>query len=155
VTLALRPATPSDDEFLFALFVSSRVIDLAFLPEPQLTALMRMQFRGQYQTYTQHYPASEHNIICVDGSDAGRLWVSETEEAIRILDIALLPAYRHRGIGKQIYAGLVERAKVAGAPLRATVSTANPGSFRFHERLGFQRSGSDGMYISMMRFNTL
>jgi GNAT superfamily N-acetyltransferase len=150
VNLALRPATPADEEFLFAVFVSSRDFNLSIFPEPQRSNLMLMQYRGQQETYTQRYPAAEHNIVSLDGSDAGRIWVAETEEAISVLDIALLPGYRNRGIGRQLYANLIARAGAAGKPLRATVSTANPGSLQFHERLGFRRAGGDGMYIAMV-----
>jgi ribosomal protein S18 acetylase RimI-like enzyme len=150
VNVALRPANPADEEFLFALFISSREYDLAVFPEPQRTALMRMQFRGQQQTFTQSYPNAEHSIFSFDGSDAGRVWVAETEDSIAILDIAILPAYRNQGIGAHIYRHLIVRAQAAGKPLHATVSTSNSGSLRFHERLGFQRSGSDGVNISLV-----
>jgi ribosomal protein S18 acetylase RimI-like enzyme len=149
VKVTLRSATPADEEFLFVVFVSSRDTDFAFLPEPQLSVLMRMQFKGQRLTYTQNYPLAEHSIISFDGSDVGRVWIEETEKAIAIVDIALLPAYRNRGVGTHIYRNLIERARSAGKPLRATVSTANPGSLRFHERLGFRRISSDGFYISL------
>jgi GNAT superfamily N-acetyltransferase len=155
VNVALRPATPADEEFLFVLFVSSRDNDFSFLPEPQRSALMRMQFRGQHQTYTQRSPVAEHSIISFDGSDAGRVWVAETEDAITILDIALLPGYRNRGIGAHVYGGLIEKAEAAGKPLHATVSTANPDSLRFHERLGFRRTATDGLYTSIVRLNTI
>jgi ribosomal protein S18 acetylase RimI-like enzyme len=150
VNVALRPAAPEDEEFLFTLFISSRDHDLALLPEPQRAALMHMQFRGQYQTYTHNYPVAEHSILSVDGSDAGRVWVAETEDSIAILDIAILPAYRNRGIGAHVYRDLIAKAHAAGKHLRATVSTANPGSLRFHERLGFHRTSSDGFYISLV-----
>lgn len=150
MNVALRPATPADEEFLFALFISSRDYDVAIFPEPQRTALMRMQFCGQYQTYTQRYPVAEHSILSFDGSDAGRVWVAETEDSIAILDIAILPAYRNRGIGAHVYRDLIAKAQTAGKPLHATVSTSNPGSLRFHERLGFQRIASDGFYISLV-----
>jgi GNAT superfamily N-acetyltransferase len=150
VNLALRLVTPADEEFLFIVFVSSRDFNLSIVPEPQRSNLMLMQFRGQQQTYTQRYPGAEHNIVSLDGSDAGRLWIAETEEAISVLDIALLPAYRNRGIGRQLYANLIGRARAAGKPLRATISTANPRSLQFHERLGFRRAVGDGMYIAMV-----
>jgi ribosomal protein S18 acetylase RimI-like enzyme len=149
-SFSLRPAGPADEDFLFAVFLSSREFDLALLPEAQRKALMRMQFRGQQMTYTQRYPQGEHHIISVDGSDAGSIWLAETGHAIVIVDIALLPEFRNRGIGKQIYTGMIERAAAAGKPLCATVSAANQGSLRFHERLGFRREGSNGMHISMV-----
>jgi GNAT superfamily N-acetyltransferase len=150
VDIVLRPATVADEEFLFAVFVYSRDFNLSIFPEPQRSALMQMQFRGQQYTYVQRYPTAEHHIVALDGCDAGRIWVAETEDAISVLDIALLPRYRNRGIGRQLYVDLMNRARATGKPLRATISTENPGSLRFHERLGFRRSGGDGMYISMV-----
>jgi ribosomal protein S18 acetylase RimI-like enzyme len=154
VNVTLRPATPADEEFLFEVFAASRDIGLAFLPEPHRSALMRMQYRGQQQTYTQHYPDAEHTIVSLDGADAGRLWIEETDKAITVLDVAILPACRNRGIGSYIYAELIERSKASGKPLNATVSTANPGSLRFHERLGFRRQSSDGLNVALVRFHT-
>jgi GNAT superfamily N-acetyltransferase len=154
VPVTLRPVTPADEEFLFSLFVCSRHNDLSFVPEPQRSALLRMQFNGQRQTYTQRYPVAEHSIVSLGGSDAGRVWVAEAEDSITVVDIALMPAYRNQGIGAHVYGGLIERAKAAGKPLHATVSTANQGSLRFHERLGFHRQGADGFYLWMVRFCT-
>lgn len=151
MNLVLRPVDAADEEFLFALFVSSRDIDFSFVPQPQRSAILRMQFRAQHETYSRRYPHGVHSIICVNGLDAGRIWVAETAEEITVIDIALLPEYRNRGIGGRIYTGLIERAGIAGMPLQVTVSTANPGSLRFHERLKFRRTAADGMYISMVR----
>jgi GNAT superfamily N-acetyltransferase len=147
----LRPATSADEDFLFALFLSSRELELPMLPEPQRQTLMRMQFRGQQLTYAQRYSPAEHNIVVIGGCEAGRVWVAETANGLLIVDIALLPQFRNHGIGTGFYNGMIERAREAGKPLWATVSTANAGSLRFHERLGFQRESSNGLYISMVK----
>jgi GNAT superfamily N-acetyltransferase len=154
VNVVLRPATPADEDFLYEVFVCSRDNDLSFFPEPQRSMLMRMQFNGQRQTYTQRNPAAEHSIVSFDGIDVGRVWVAVTEDSFDVLDIALLPDYRNRGIGAHIYREIIEKAEAAGKPLHATVSTSNPGSLRFHEHLGFQRTASDAFYISMVLFRT-
>ncbi len=155
MNVALRPAEASDEAFLYRLFVSSRGDILALVPEPRRTELLRMQFRGQSQTYNQRYPASTHNIVLFDGVEAGRVWVAETAEALAVVDIALLPEYRNRGIGRKIYSGLIAKAEAAGKDLHATVSTDNPDSLRFHERLGFRRIPGEGLYISLTRPSTV
>jgi ribosomal protein S18 acetylase RimI-like enzyme len=152
LNITLRSAIPADEDFLFNLFLSSREKDLLMIPEPQRTALMRMQYGGQKMTYTQQYPASENSIITVDGQDAGRIWIDRSDQAISVLDIAILPGYRNAGIGGSVYSGLIEESAASSKPLHAAVSTANPDSLRFHERQGFKRIENNGLHISLVRF---
>jgi ribosomal protein S18 acetylase RimI-like enzyme len=149
VDITLRPATDEDEEFLFALFDSARGVELAMLPEPLRTQLMKQQFAGQMQTYAARYSSREHQIILVDGDSAGRVWVHESDTELRVVDIALLPEYRSRGIGGSLYRDLLDRAASAGKAVRCAVASNNPGSYRFHERLGFHVTSQDGIYTQM------
>ena len=145
----LRYVTAEDEDFLFRLFVSSRESEFAVLPGPQRSALLRMQFEAQRQNYGRRYPDGRHSIVSLEDANVGRLWVGETETEIVILDVALLPEYRNRGIGSALYSRLIEQAMASGKGLRASVSTANPGSLRFHERMGFTVTGRDEMYVTV------
>lgn len=149
----LRPATPEDEEFLFALFLSARTHELTVLPEAQRAPLMRMQFRGQQLTYSSAYSQAGHSIVLVDSIPAGRVWISEDAEALHVVDIALLPAHRNAGIGTAIYRELMSRAAHCGKKVSCSVAGTNPGSRRFHERLGFRRKAGDGMYFAMEWFS--
>ena len=69
-------------------------------------------------------------------------WADE----IRIVDIALLPEYRNRGIGRRCCAGCCEAA-ADGKPLRIHVERFNP-ALRLYERLGFRPVADRGVYCS-------
>jgi GNAT superfamily N-acetyltransferase len=146
----LRDVNDADEDFLFRVFVSSRESEFSVFPEPHRAALIRMQFAAQRQSYARRYADARHSIVLVDGQDAGHLWIGEDEKDIVVLDVALLPEYRNRGIGTALYSRLIEQARAAGKVLRASVSAANPGSLRFHQRMGFTMTGGDGMYIALV-----
>jgi GNAT superfamily N-acetyltransferase len=79
--------------------------------------------------------------------------VARTAEQIRLLDIALLPRFQNRGVGKILLGRLIEESEGAGLPLRHTVFFYNPQARRFYERLGFTKCGEamGGAYIHMER----
>jgi RimJ/RimL family protein N-acetyltransferase len=146
---SFRPAVAADEAFLYQLFHSARAHELWMFPEEQRETLIRMQFAGQQYTYTTNYGDGGHRIILIDGRPAGRLWLFEDDASLLVVDITLLPEYRNRGIGGRIYADLMAKAKQASKKVRCTVSSANPGSRRFHDRLGFRETSSDGFYTEM------
>ena len=98
--------------------------------------------------YQEHYAGAAFDVILVDGQPAGRLYVAREEDEIRIVDIALLPEYRNRGIGTTLLRGLQSEAAAAGKPLRIHVERFNP-ALRLYERLGFRRSTDRGVYLFM------
>jgi Acetyltransferase (GNAT) domain len=69
-------------------------------------------------------------------------------EEIRIVDIALLPAYCNRGVGTTLLRGLQSEAAAAGKPLRIHVERFNP-ALRLYERLGFRPIEDKGVYLFM------
>jgi len=110
-----------------------------------------MQFDAQRRDYAGRYPDGRHYIVSVDRCDVGRLWVGEDQRDLVVLDIALLPEHRNQGIGASLYARMIDPARASGKTLRASVSAANSGSLRFHERMGFTAAGRDEMDISFVR----
>ena len=97
----LRPATPADEAWQQAIFASTRADELALTgwPPAQCEALLRQQHGAQQGHYAQQFPHSVCQLILVDEQLAGRLWLDERGERLHILDIALLPAWRNRGLG--------------------------------------------------------
>lgn len=150
-SVVVRPVQAQDEEFLFALFRTTRGGVIAMVPveEEQRAALLRMQFAAQQRSYAARFTEAGHSVVMVDGRLAGRLWTAESGEAIHIVDIVLLPEYRGCGIGERLYRELMARAASSGRRVASSVSTANPGSQRFHERLGFRVTGGDGMFVQM------
>jgi ribosomal protein S18 acetylase RimI-like enzyme len=150
--LELRPADRDDEPFLFALYVSTRAEELAIVPwdDAQKEAFLRMQFDAQRRHYATHYPAAAHDVVLVDGEPAGRLYVDRREEEIRIVDIALLPVYRGRGIGTALLTPILEEADAGGKTVSIHVEHNNRAR-RLYERLGFAQVEDQGVYALLER----
>src|SRR4029079_7665031 len=93
--------------------------------QPERDAFLRMQFAGQRDYYRSQYPHGDHKIILADGQPAGRLYVAEIEDEIRILDITVMPHLRGAGIGPPLINDVLSRAKEVGKPVRIYVETFN------------------------------
>lgn len=136
-TLSLRPVSPEDDAFLFALYASTRP-DIAALPlgDVQRSAVMRMQWLAQRHAYQMRYSHGTHQLVLVEGRPAGRLWVADEPGELRMVDISLLPEHRGAGIGTELLRTVQQEAAAAGKPLRLSVARDNPAQ-RLYARLGF------------------
>ncbi|MDT7542412.1 MAG: hypothetical protein QOE33_2316 [Acidobacteriota bacterium] len=149
----LRKVAPGDDELLLDVYASSRADEMALVDWDDATkrAFLRSQLTAQRADYEGRFPTADYQIILVDGEPAGRLWVARTDEQIRLLDIALLPQFQNRGVGKFLLGRLIEESAREGLPLRHMVFQFNVNALRFYERLGFAARGEMGAYIEMER----
>ena len=149
--LELRPVGEEDLPFVRLVYASSREEELALVPWPdeQREAFLDMQFRAQLAGYTATFPGSEHSVVLVDGEPAGRIWVARSEAEIRLVDLALLPAFRNLGTGSALVRRLQAEAQATSTPLRHCVWTMNEGARRLYRRLGFAVVEDQGMYQLM------
>lgn len=149
-TVTRRAATEQDDTFLYELFKSVRLPDFAHLPlaPAQLEMLMRMQYNGQSLTYSSQYPGG-HAVVLLDGNPVGRIWVYRGPQEHHLVDISLLPKYRNRGIGAGLVTEAIAAAREGGVRLICSVALTNPGSLRFHQRLGFRIVSQDEVYYDL------
>jgi ribosomal protein S18 acetylase RimI-like enzyme len=148
--LSLRPIAPDDEELLFRVYASTRAEELAAVAwtDEQKAAFLRMQFAAQHRYYHENYTASCFDVVLVDGRPAGRLYVARWTEEMRIVDIALLPEFRRRGVGSALLARLREEAEEKRLPLRIHVERMNP-ALGLYERLGFRVIEDRGVYLFM------
>lgn len=149
-TVILRPAGSDDDAFLFQLFAATRAPQFAFLTgrPGQQEALLRLQFNAQRLHYRQHFPEAIDHIIESSSQRVGRLYVTHSEDEIRILDIALLPDHRSAGVGGTLLKQLLAEAASTGKPTRLQVERHNP-ALRLYQRLGFRQTADTGVYLQM------
>lgn len=147
-----RAATEADMEFLYTVYAETRREELAVTgwDEPQKEAFLRMQFASQDSHYRQHYRGASFEVVMVGGAPAGRLYLYRTPREIRIMDIALLPQFRGRGIGGEIMRGLIRMADLEGLSLTLHVEHNNP-VLAYYKRLGFLTKGEHGVYLFMER----
>lgn len=138
-TLGLRAVGPADEEFLYGVYLSTREDELAQVEwaDGQKEQFVRWQFHLQRREYEARFPDAEYSVILIDGEPAGRIWVGRDAGQIRLLDIALLPAFQNRGAGTLLLGRLMAEARGAGKALRHMVYVLNNDAHRFYERLGF------------------
>ena len=150
-TLAVRPALPRDEIFLYELYSAVRGPEFALAPVSanEKENLLRMQFRAQMSSYTQMYPNSCSHIVLLDSKPVGRLWVAQMDSEFHLVDIAVHPSVQSKGIGSALMQRLQQEAARARMPIRSCVFKFNPGSVRFHKRLGFSIVREDEMNYFM------
>ena len=138
-TLRLRPETPADAAFLFALHESVKGAELELLPVGDLMRqqLLDMQFRAMTASYRSRFPAGRFETITMDESPIGRLITDDGESRFRIVYIALLPKWRNRGIGMVLMTSVLAGPRSLGTSCEATVALDNLASMRLWSRLGF------------------
>lgn len=148
--ITLRPVGPDDNDFLIAVYGSTRADELAMTPwtDEQRYAFLLHQFTAQQDHYTKHYPGASHDIILSDGRQVGRIYVARLEREIRIIDLTLLPEERNAGIGSYLIRQLLVEAGRTKQSVRIWVEDFNP-SLRLFERLGFSRSEQQGIHLLM------
>ena len=146
--LRLRTVTPEDEQFLRAVYASTRSEELARVPwsDEQKRAFIDMQFAAQDADYRRNYPDAQYSIIEVQGVPAGRLYEDRGSKEIRIIDIALLPEHRRAGIGTSLLRALQDEARATGKTLTIHVEKFNPARSLYH-RLGFQQIEDKGVYL--------
>jgi ribosomal protein S18 acetylase RimI-like enzyme len=148
----LRPATPSDHPFLLSVYTSTRLEELSVTDwsDDQKAQFCHMQFDAQDQHYRAHYKTAEFSIIEHDGIPVGRLYVDRWASEIRIMDIALLPGHRNKGLGTHLLNALIEESTASNKLLSIHVEKFNP-ALRLYERLGFKIAGEENVYWRLER----
>jgi ribosomal protein S18 acetylase RimI-like enzyme len=152
VNVTARPATPDDAPFLLAVYASTREEELALVgwTDEQKAAFCASQFAAQDAWYRENYPGATYDVVLVDGEPAGRRYVARWPDEIRLMDIALLPAYRGRGIGSRLLDELLAEADAAGRRTSVHVEKFNRAR-SLYERLGFVEAEDKGVYVLLER----
>jgi ribosomal protein S18 acetylase RimI-like enzyme len=150
LNINLRPAEDSDIEFLYQLYVSTRADEMALLDwsGQEKQDFLQMQFNAQHSYYHDQFKQAAFDIIEQDGLAIGRLYVDRREDEIRIIDIALLPEYRGKGIGGGIMRTLIDEAAGRNKSVTIHVEHNNP-AMRLYQQLGFRHVSDEGVYYFM------
>jgi ribosomal protein S18 acetylase RimI-like enzyme len=153
VTISLRPARPSDDGFLCALYASTRSGELALVDwsDAEKAVFVRQQFDAQTRHYRQHYPTATQDLILVDDEPAGRLYVVRWPSEIRVVDIALLPEHHGKGIGGKLLRDVQTEGAASGRCVTIHVERFNRAQ-RLYDRLGFVPVEDAGPVYVLMRW---
>ena len=148
---ALRPAREADRDFERRLFETARTDTavLAAWPPQTRKAFLDQQFEFQRVHYARAHPQAERLIVTLKGAPVGRLILDRVGAPWCIVDIALLPSARGRGLGGALLAAILQSAAWAGASLALNVEIGNPAR-RLYERLGFSVTATELPYHAML-----
>lgn len=145
--VTLRPVVPEDRVFLVGVYAASRAeeLDQVEWPAGAREAFVNMQFDAQSRHYRTANPEGSFDVVEVGGRPAGRLYVDRRPTDIRIIDIALLPAFRGNGIGTALLGGVMEEAAASRRSVSIHVEATNRAA-ELYERLGFRLLEDRGVY---------
>lgn len=145
-----RSMRAEDAPFLYRLYASTRAseMELTGWPGEEQEAFLQMQFRAQSTDYARNYPDAAFDVLWEGAQAVGRLYLDRREREIRIVDIALVPEARGRGIGTGLLTEILAEAEGAGKRVTIHVETNNP-AMRLYRRLGFVPVDENGIYHLM------
>ncbi len=152
--VTLRFSLPADESFEYKVYASTRLGEMALVSwwnQQEKEAFLKMQFNAQRQHYKTYYHHAEYSIIMVGNISIGRMIVDRSLTPILLIDIALLLEYRGRGIGTQLLKDLLAEASRVDTSVMLHVESFNP-AMRLYERLGFIKTGTQGIYEEMTWF---
>ena len=96
------------------------------------------------------FPQAKHWVIRHGEVAAGRMIVDRTaDEEILLIDIALLPEHRNKGIGSVLMGKLIEKASQCGKGIRIHVERFNP-ALAWYQRLGLRTDDKSEIYLEMV-----
>ena len=146
----MQHAGEVDRDWLLALYASTRADELAIVPwtDAQKNAFLAQQFLLQHHHFVTHYPSASFDIVRANGQAVGRFYLDRTASWC-IVDIALLPAWRSRGIGRFLIAETLRHANAKGADVELHVTAHNGRALSLYERLGFVVTSMDDMHYAM------
>jgi GNAT superfamily N-acetyltransferase len=147
---SLRRATPADETFLSQLYAGTRADELADTgwPDAQQQAFLQSQFAARQASYRAAFPGAVTEIILSGQSPVGAWIVHRASGEIRLVDMALLPAHRRKGIGADLLRRLQSDATASALPIRLHVVKNNPAR-SLYLRLGFAPAGETPTHLKM------
>lgn len=148
--ITFRPITPTDMEFLYQVYASTREVELEVVPwtTQEKENFLRMQFNAQHVFYQEQFTQAEFKIILQNERPIGRLYINYQPDEIRIIDIALLFRYRRKGTGTSLLHDILAQAQMKAVPVRIHVEHNNP-ALNLYTRLGFRQIDIHGVYFLM------
>jgi ribosomal protein S18 acetylase RimI-like enzyme len=148
---ALRSETEADVPFLRRLYISTRWEELAVVPDwtdEQKIAFLESQFTAQRRHYLAYFANAAFDVLEDNGVPAGRLYLDRQDKTLLIIDVALLPDWRNRGIGTALIEAVFSEARLCGKDVSISVEKFNPAQ-RLYRRLGFREYAEDQVYWFM------
>jgi ribosomal protein S18 acetylase RimI-like enzyme len=141
ISFARRPAGPGDLAFAYGLY--------RHLMEPLTVAYRAWDDARQRRIVAEAIAAGEVEVIALGERDVGWVQVRETDDAVILGQLYVLPAFQGRGIGTAVVRDVLAGAGARGRPVDLAVLGNNDRARALYERLGFRRVREDGVKIHL------
>lgn len=149
-SIHLRPATAADQPFFAALYRSTRDDLLGMIADPRyIDALVAMQQQMQVAGYRASYPDALVEVLELDGAAVGRLVTAVVGDTLRVVDIAVIPWARGRGVAGTALRRVQEQAVREGRDVALAVRKDNGRARRLYAALGFAPEGEDAVSLQL------
>lgn len=150
IRITLRPVEAADEWMLRALFAESLRAQLraSALTLGEIELLIEMRFRDGVEQSRSGDFELQQSVVLIEGVAVGYLVLDRRPGETRIVDIALLAAFRGRGFGSSLLRSLQREAAAAGRLLGLRVAR-NHAAQRLYGRLGFREVAADELYVEM------
>lgn len=147
---SFKAISPDDMAFLLILYTSTRWQEVLQAPwnDQQRSKFLKGQFEAQHIHYQSHYPKAEYLLIQKGKEDIGRLYIGRDATSICLIDIALLPEFKHKGIGTNILQDIINEAQYTQKKIVIHVENYNP-AYQWYLKLGFKQVEDKGVYQYM------
>ena len=130
---------------------ATTIRSLRYSDLPQVIAIERRAFPTPWSLAMFVLELSKPSGICLAVSEADRiagyLICSRYDQAWHLMNIAVDPDARRRGLGSALLAAMIERAGES-APYTLEVRTSNAGAIALYERFGFRAAGTRRRYYT-------
>jgi len=147
----LRAEREGDGDFLRRLFAANRAgLFGPDVPAAMAESLIAMQHRAQTLSYRLNFPDARFWIAELGSEPIGRYIEHDENEAIDIIDIALLPEFQQRGIGSALVRSTQQLASSSKRCVRAMVLSDNDASLKMFRRLEFTATDKDEVHLHLV-----
>lgn len=146
----LRLEEEDDIPFLRHLYATTRAEELAATgwSDAQKLAFTDSQFGWQRHHYRTHFPGTEWGVLEDHGTPMGRLYLQRRITTYLVIDIALLPEWRCRGLGTALMKWVCTQARAAEKSVTVTVEKFNRAQ-TLYRRLGFREISEGDVHWEM------
>jgi ribosomal protein S18 acetylase RimI-like enzyme len=148
--LTLRDEASDDGALLRQLFETGLGAFLrdCGLPPATVDQLISQQLIARERGHSWAHPHAQRQIVLADGRPVGRLSVDRAGDPWHVVDLAVLPRSRRRGIATALLSRLQADAGTAGVAIELYVATENPAR-NLYERTGFVAMATEGPDLRM------
>lgn len=148
--IKFKAISDEDMAFLLHVYSTTRWEEMIQAPwsDVQRHEFLNQQFQAQHVHYQTYYTTAEFLLIVKDNQNIGRLYIDRNKSTFCIIDIALIPEFKYKGIGTKILQEIIKEAQITDKKIVIHVESFNP-AYKWYEKLGFKQVEDKGVYQYM------